>query len=206
MRTPSGTLVVVTLLLALIGAILAFIFIIPEKRRAALNGFGKFLHDLCNFKFLIIEKILQFLYVFVTAWVLLIGLFSLFQTDYYGDWVGYIGLVYMVLGPIFIRIVYELLMMAIIAIKNIIQINNKLKNQNEGADDASPFGTPIVNDYTNTPTVPMANDFTGSTATAPMPNNYNGSTATVPVTHSFCPKCGSIIGVDGRCINPDCDK
>lgn len=180
MVTPSPALIILTFLFALAATILAFIFIVPEKRRATLNGFGKFLHDLCNFKFLIIEKILQFFYVFVTAWFILVGFISLFQTDYYGDWVGYIGLVYMILGPIFIRIVYELLMMAILAIKNIIQINNKLKNQNEDTDDASPFAAPVVNDYTNTPTA--------------------------PVTHSFCTKCGSIIGADGKCINPDCDQ
>lgn len=180
MVTPSPALIILTFLFALAATILAFIFIVPEKRRATLNGFGKFLHDLCNFKFLIIEKILQFFYVFVTAWFILVGFISLFQTDYYGDWVGYIGLVYMILGPIFIRIVYELLMMAILAIKNIIQINNKLKNQNEDTDDASPFAAPVVNDYTNT--------------------------STAPVTHSFCTKCGSIIGADGKCINPDCDQ
>lgn len=184
MSGVSPAIVIVAFLLSLVATILAFIFIIPEKRRATLNGFGKFLHDLCNFKFLIIEKILQFCYVLLTAWILLQGFFTLFQTIDYGwgetRWIGYMGLVYIILGPVAIRIVYELLMMAILAIKNIIQINNKLKNQNEDTDDASPFAAPVVNDYTNTPTA--------------------------PVTHSFCTKCGSIIGADGKCINPDCDQ
>ena len=36
----------------------------------------------------------------------------------------------MILGPILIRLVYELLMMAILLLKNVISINNKLRNQN----------------------------------------------------------------------------
>ena len=41
---------VVAAFLAITATVLAFIFIVPEKRRARLNGFGKFLHDTCNFK------------------------------------------------------------------------------------------------------------------------------------------------------------
>lgn len=133
-------------------AILAFIFIVPEKRRARLNKFGKFLHDLCNFKFLIIEKILQFCYVFATAFTLIGGFFMLFQIEtsywsYSTEWVGYRGLLLMILGPIGVRITYELFMLALIAVKNIIQINNKLKNQNDSSVDTNPFATPDVSEY-----------------------------------------------------------
>ena len=36
----------------------------------------------------------------------------------------------MILGPIMIRLVYELLMMAVLLLKNVISINNKLRSQN----------------------------------------------------------------------------
>lgn len=55
---PDG-LMVFAVLAAIAATVLAFIFLVPEKRRAKLNGFGKFIHDTLNFKYLIISKVLQ---------------------------------------------------------------------------------------------------------------------------------------------------
>lgn len=127
-----GTLGIIAILLAIIATVLAFIFIVPAKRREKMGKFGKFLHDVCNFKFLIVEKILQALYIFFTALVILVGFFMLFCSDWSG-WMGGKGILLMILGPIAVRLSYELVMMAVLAVKNIISINNKLRNQNEGA-------------------------------------------------------------------------
>ena len=176
---------ILCLLISIAAAVLAFVFITPDKKRAKLNGFGKFLHDLCNFKFLIIEKIFQFFYILATSFVLVFGFFSLFafETSYYGtgDWVGYNGLLYMILGPIAVRIAYEFIMMTILAIKNIIQINNKLKNQNDGDDSTSPFGSPVASDYAT----PKASQQT-----------FGGANA-----GGFCPNCGSPKAPNGICPN-----
>ena len=131
-----GTLGIIAILLAIIATVLAFIFIVPAKRREKMGKFGKFLHDACNFKFLIVEKILQALYIFVTAYLILCGFFMLFmapETWTGRHWLGGYGILLMVLGPIAVRLCYELLMMAVLAVKNIISINSKLRNQNEGA-------------------------------------------------------------------------
>ncbi len=127
-----GTLGIIAILLAIIATVLAFIFIVPAKRREKMGKFGKFLHDACNFKFLIVEKILQSLYIFFTALVILVGFFMLFCSDWSG-WMGGKGILLMILGPIAVRLSYELMMMAVLAVKNIISINSKLRNQNEGA-------------------------------------------------------------------------
>ena len=127
-----GTLGIIAILLAIIATVLAFIFIVPAKRREKMGKFGKFLHDVCNFKFLIVEKILQALYIFFTALVILVGFFMLFCSDWSG-WMGGKGILLMILGPIAVRLSYELVMMAVLAVKNIIAINSKLRNQNEGA-------------------------------------------------------------------------
>lgn len=62
-----GIFTIVGGILAIVATVLAYVFIVPEKRREKLNAFGKFLHDTCNFKYLIVEKILQALYIFFTA-------------------------------------------------------------------------------------------------------------------------------------------
>lgn len=54
----SDGLMVFAVLAAIAATVLAFIFLVPEKRRANLNGFGKFIHDTLNFKYLIISKVL----------------------------------------------------------------------------------------------------------------------------------------------------
>ncbi len=132
--------------LAVVATILAYVFIVPESRREKLNAFGKFLHDTCNFKYLIVEKILQALYIFFTADLIILGFFMLFAApeDIFGNrhWLGGFGIAIMILGPILIRLVYELLMMAVLMLKNVISINNKLRNQNEKEEKGSVFFGP----------------------------------------------------------------
>ncbi len=122
--------VILAIVLAIVGTIVSFILIVPDKRRNALPKFFKFLHDLFNFKFLTIEKIMQAFYIFSTLYVVVYGFFFLFTftEDRRGDvsWQGWVGLLMMLLGPVLIRIAYEMLMMFIILVKNTNQINNKL--------------------------------------------------------------------------------
>ncbi|MFR7636887.1 MAG: zinc ribbon domain-containing protein [Lachnospiraceae bacterium] len=135
------TMLIIAGVLALVATVLAFIYVVPEKKREKLGAFGKFLHDTCNFKYLMVEKILQALYIFTTAAVIIFGVLMLFRTEYNywtGDriWMGGYGLLIIILGPIAIRLSYELMMMAILLLKNVISINHKLADQTgKGSDD-----------------------------------------------------------------------
>ena len=124
------TMLIIAGVLALVATVLAFIYVVPEKKREKLGAFGKFLHDTCNFKYLMVEKILQALYMFTTAAGILIGVRPeyIFWT---GDriWMCGYGLLIIILGPIAIRLSYELMMMAILLLKNVISINHKLADQ-----------------------------------------------------------------------------
>ena len=136
--TAASALIITVLsvVLAIAATVLAFIFIVPDKKREKLNKFGKFLHDTVNFKYLIVEKILQALYIFATAFAIINGVLSIFTT-------GLIGLITAIISPILLRLVYELLMLAIIAVKNIIQINNKLKSDKD-TDGTDIFTAPNI--------------------------------------------------------------
>lgn len=71
-------------LIATIGlTVLAYLFIVPEKKRAGLNKLGQFLHDIFNFKFLIVEKVLQFFYVLCTIACVCVGISMIFGIDIY---------------------------------------------------------------------------------------------------------------------------
>lgn len=82
MTMQNIVFIAIALVLAITATVLAFVFIVPEKRREKLGAFGKFLHDACTFKFLLVEKILQGLYIFSTAFVVLYGVFLLFYVEY----------------------------------------------------------------------------------------------------------------------------
>ena len=139
---------IIAVVLAIAATVLAFIFIVPEKRREKLNAFGKFLHDLCSFKFLVVEKILQALYIFSTAFIVLYGVLQLsnVQRDYWtgaSRWMGGTGLLCIIVGPIAVRLSYELMMMAILLVKNVISINRKMADET-GSAGGDVFAAPDV--------------------------------------------------------------
>lgn len=182
-----GTINLIALLMALPAAVLAFIFIIPDKKRAGMGKLGQLLHDFCTFKFVIIEKFLHFLTTFTTAFCLLCGFFMLFWVDNsgWGDatWKGYYGLLVMVLGPILARVAHEFSMLIVLGIKNLIQINQKLKDQNEGDERLDIFQLPSLTKEApatrqTAPAVPV-------NAAVPAPQ-----AAPAPVAN-LCPHCGA---------------
>ena len=195
---------VAAVILAIVATVLAFIFIVPEKKRDKLNAFGKFLHDTCNFKYLVVEKLLQALYIFATSLAILNGFFMLFQAPY-GHWLGGAGLLTMVVGPIVLRLVYELLMMMVLLVKNVIMINKKLKNQNDGSDMDSVFTAPDMSQMRESfkarkeapnaaPAAPVVPPVAPAPAPAPVPENQP----------HFCANCGSPLDAEGKC--PNCGK
>lgn len=191
----SGVFAALSAVLAVVATVLAFIFIVPENRREKLNAFGKFIHDTCNFKYLIVEKLLQALYIFLTAFVILGGFFMLFQSVY-GHWLGGYGLVLMIVGPIMIRLIYELLMMAVLLVKNVIAINNKLKNQN-GDHENNIFVTPDMR--------AIRDSLKPNAPAAPAPQAPEAPTAQpTPEVRNFCARCGAKLDESGKC--PHCDQ
>ena len=123
-----------------VATILAYIYIIPEKKRDGLNKLGQFIHDVFNFRFLIIEKILRFLYVLCTIACVCCGLsmifgFTAYESYYskkiYTDWYGFYGILLAVVGPFAVRLAYEGIMMFLLLVRNVMEINAKLKDQND---------------------------------------------------------------------------
>lgn len=186
-----GAFGIIATILAIIATVAAFILVVPESKREKLGRFGKFLHDAVNFKFLIVEKILQALYIFVTAYLILCGFFMLFmapETWTGRHWLGGYGILLMVLGPIAVRLCYELLMMAVLLLKNVISINHKLRNQNGGKEQDGVFAAPDMS--------ALRQQLRSKAVRPQSPQN--------PSAPNFCSKCGSPLNEDGKC--PNCDN
>lgn len=217
----------------MVATVLAYVFIVPESRREKLNAFGKFLHDTFNFKYLIVEKILQALYIFFTADLIILGFFMLFAApeDFFGHrhWLGGYGILIMILGPILIRLIYELLMMAILLLKNVISINNKLRNQNGKEEKDSVFAAPDMSGLRQqiqakaaqhqnrqnpqNPQNPQSTQYPQQPShfqNTQYPQNaqnvQNVQNAQKPQSapaFRFCSKCGSPLDENGKCHNCD---
>ena len=171
--------IIISIIAALAIAVLSFIFIVPRKKRNTLNKFFRVVSDVFNFKSLLLEKILKFCYIFSTFFTFIFGFFMLFMQEY-GDSLALGGLLVMILGPIFIRIVYESFMMFIIVVKNVIEINKSVSG--DDAADAPSFEMPEI------PAAPAA----------PVNNPYGYNTAKV------CSKCGAQVNDPDTIFCPNC--
>lgn len=192
----SSAISILSFILAIAATVLAFVFILSKKGRSSQNPFIKFLVNVCDFRSLIIEKILKALYIFSTAFTILYGFLGIFDFGSYMYGATLLqSLLTMILGPIVVRIIYELIMLAVLAVKNIIQINNKLSKLT--GDDASAnvsFDTDLSDLKKYAPTQPAAPAAAPTQPAAPAQPHM-----------VYCEKCGTPYDENaGGC--PNCNK
>lgn len=193
-------------IISIILTVLLVVLVVPAKRREGLPKFFQVVHDICNFKGLLLEKVLKVLYIFSTINVMLTGIFTWFSGGYNFGLRFLIGLLILVLGPILVRLAYEFMMLFVLLVKNVIQINNKLNGKND-----NPFVKDIDFDKfknSNAPeqnyTSPYAQPVQPVQPEQPMPqNNYQPQQNNDSVR--FCTTCGTkITGNTDVC--PNCGK
>ena len=103
--TDPTPFLVISLVAALAATILLFVLVLPDKKRPTLNGFFKGIADIFNFRTLLIEKIVKFLYTFMTIFAVLMGFFMLFMQEF-GRSLALYGLLVMFISPIAIRLLF----------------------------------------------------------------------------------------------------
>lgn len=129
----AAWLPILSLILAIAGTVLAYIFIMPKSKVKNLNKFWYFVHNIFHFKTLLVEKIFKALYVYATIFCIISGFFMLF-TNFLT------GLLLMILGPVAFRISFEMIMMFIMLVQNTNDIRNKLC---DGDDDTRSADAPV---------------------------------------------------------------
>lgn len=113
---------IISILLTIIGILALYMFVLPKSKDGNFsNPFLQQLHNFFLFKKLYIESVIRFLYVVATVFSVANGFVMLFGKTFF------VGLGMMLLGPIAIRISFEFAMMTILLVKNVVEINNKLK-------------------------------------------------------------------------------
>ena len=109
-----GILVVAVVLTALL-----LVLVLPKQKDGHLPAFFQLLYDLFTPKALMIEKLLQVLYVFLGIAIFFNGFFAGFGRIV-------LGLVILVVGPVLLRVIHELLLLAVMQVKATREINQKL--------------------------------------------------------------------------------
>ena len=155
----SNTIVlIVGIILAIAATVFLFIKVLPSKKDGTFsNKLLQRTHDYFNFKKLYIESILKAVFAFATVATVLIGVLTLtlgslidfislvssavqynveigeFMQVYWPFlWRNLLtGLFYAVVAPLALRLGYELIMMFVLLVKNVIEINNKMKKKDE---------------------------------------------------------------------------
>lgn len=131
MRAWVIILWVLAAMTAIAATVLFYIFIQPEKKAAKMPKFIRIIRDILDMKDLYLEYALKALYVCGTIFCVVGGIYMFlgFGPNYYGGirWYGGYGLLLMLLGPVVLRLVYELILMFVLLVKNTMQINKKMK-------------------------------------------------------------------------------
>lgn len=111
---------IASLILAIVGGIFTVLFFLKKSNKEKYNKKLKLLYTFLNFDFLTLEYIVKFLYTTVTVFIILSS-FSYISYSF-----AYF-LMYLILGVLFARIIFELIMLAIKICNNTTEINQKLK-------------------------------------------------------------------------------
>ena len=141
--------VFLALLVALTLVILLYVLVLPKKKNGTFSSkFAQWLHDYFRFKKLYIESVLRFFFAFLTIFMICYGLFAIIagiiDTPDAAFEVLLVGLGTMILGPIALRLVYELSMMLIMLVQNVMDINKKLDKLPGKPVAAEPAAKPVA--------------------------------------------------------------
>ena len=124
--TPSFSIsevwVIVSLFLAVMGGIFLYNTYFSKSNEGKFIGLKKVLYDFINFKFTIIEPIFKVLYLIIAIGLTLSSL-SLIGSNFF----EFIAVI--VFGNIVVRLAFELLLLTLKMMKDVNEINSKLKSE-----------------------------------------------------------------------------
>ncbi len=110
---------IIALVLSIVGAILVYVLFLTKKNEGKFKGFWAWLYSALKFDKMMIEVILKVLYIFSALFVTL-GSFGLIPISFLSF------LLVLVVGNVFTRVAYELILMRVQIWKNTTEIKEKL--------------------------------------------------------------------------------
>ena len=114
------------LALAVLFTALLMVLVLPKEKDGRLPAVFQMLHDLFTPKVLVIETLLQILYVFLTCLTVLYGIVIFFNGFFTGIGNLVVGLLVLAVGPLVLRVLYELILLLVMHVKTVREIERKL--------------------------------------------------------------------------------
>jgi len=113
---------VIGMFVGLAAAIIIFFWFMSKKNEGRFTGLPGWLYEFFQFRNYIVEVVLKFTYVIAACTLTGIGIFSIISLQLP------MGLGFLLVGNLLIRIIYELLLMMIVTVRNVSQINKKMND------------------------------------------------------------------------------
>ena len=129
----AGVLGILALAVALTA--LLMVLVLPKEKDGRLPAVFQLIYDLFTPKVLVIEKLLQILYVFLTCLAVLYGIVVFFSGFFTGLSNLVLGLLVLAVGPVLLRVGSELLLLLVVQVKTVREINQKLGGAAPPADE-----------------------------------------------------------------------
>ena len=126
-----GTAFTLSMVATIAAMIYLYMKVLPKKLNGKLgNKYLQWLHDYFHVKRLYIEDIVKFVFILGTVFCVCYGILMMFSvtTNFYGEMTYNFGagLAILISGPIVLRFTYEMLMLRILGVRNLMEINNKM--------------------------------------------------------------------------------
>lgn len=126
--TESSIWIIISAVVAIIGGIAVYFTFLSKKNEGKFTGFLSWLYDFLSFKKMIIENLLKILYIIVAAFITLSS-FAVISSSFLGF------LVYLLVGNLITRIIYELFLVVLVICRNTTEINKKMGKLEETKED-----------------------------------------------------------------------
>ena len=124
----AGIWLIIAGILAIVGGILVYFLFVRSKNEPK-GKFGKWLKDFLSFKVMWIEPIMKVVYYIATIFVILYSFTYFGMFNLMGGMALLMWLLTIVLGPIIVRILYEMTMMFIMIWRNTRDIAENTKKK-----------------------------------------------------------------------------
>lgn len=110
---------IISLIIAIVGAILLYFTIFSKTNEGKYTGFVKWCYDFFTFKKLLLEVLLKITYIAVALFITISSL-ALIPVNFLGF------IIQLTLGNVIARIVFEFLLLLLTICKNTTEINDKM--------------------------------------------------------------------------------
>ena len=110
---------IISVVLAIVGGLLVYFLFLSKKNEGKFKGFVGWLYDFLSFKKMFMEALLKITYLIVAIYITLSS-FAIIGTSF----IGFI--VYLVVGNLIARLVYEFSLILLVICRNTTEINKSL--------------------------------------------------------------------------------